>query len=516
MCGAHYKRATGQSSVPLNDPIKDTSSKRHLPCIHPGGEDNQYCKGYCSVHYARKYINKTDMDKPRKISYAPGATCEVGGCSERPKARGMCVFHNQRRRQGVALDAPRRETAPGYLRSASLAAVERAVAYIRDAREDAEALFVGTGPYRDISSPSNDKLLNYATEMKALAATVGAEWVDAYAAFIEYANTHGGSINDLMYDSTHQNSAGNDLYAQTMLDSFPDVEVKVAPSLAPRARSGHYGISKVAKGAGLLGYQIAPAEGTAGGLTYALSGSGWSADGAYDVSSTAGDVITLTADAREFLYNIDMATNPVLDFVLDGVTVAADVDVSSLSSKNSTSYWLAPFLNLASGEHEAKLVVKGGTLRVQSSAALINAATGAGDFTPESRVVSLGSVATAAVDATGSYTDHFSFTFRVPDGWGAMSVQFIGNVTYRTTAATTEPRAIQARIEYTYGPFDYYLVAPADVGGAKSLFSTSFAHFVESVTADATVTLRSRVLSPQKTNVGTVAGSLRAIITRTA
>src|SRR5699024_4226471 len=127
-------------------------------------------------------------------------------------------------------------------------AVERAAAYIRDAREDAEFLFVGTGPYRSLSSPSNQKLLDYAAEFRALATTVGAEWVDAYPAFIEYADEH-GNIDALMYDSTHQNEAGNDLYAQTMLAHFP-AEVKgvaLTPALAPRAQNGRYGIAAVGK-----------------------------------------------------------------------------------------------------------------------------------------------------------------------------------------------------------------------------------------------------------------------------
>lgn len=407
--------------------------------------------------------------------------------------------------------------APGYERSASLAAVERATAYIRDAREDAEFLFVGTGPYRSLSSPSNAKLRDYAAEFRGLAATVGAEWVDAYPAFIEYADEY-GSIDALMYDSTHQNAAGNDLYADVMVAHFPLTSaLKVTPALAPRARQGRYGIDRVDGSRGNLGYFTTAAPTTAPDwpLHFELSGTGWTESSGYDVSSTVGDRIILTADAVEFFYSIDISAQPVLDFVLDGATIASSVDLYSLSSKRTTTYWVAPFLGLTPGEHVGELVVRGGTLRVQQAAALLAAPAESGAFTPETRVIDLGAVGVAGVDATGAYTDHFTEMLRVPDGWGSMSVQLFGQIVYRTTGATTEPRAVHIRVEWAPGPFDYYMVIPADPANAKPWATASFAHFVPEATS-AGLWLRSRVLSAQKSNVGTTAGGLTAIITRTS
>lgn len=112
-CGAHYKRLVGETKQPMDAPIRDMTSKKHLPCMHAECEETQYCKGYCQTHYVRKFRSKTDMDAPKKRSYGEGATCEVDGCNREPKARGLCTFHNQRLRKGTPMDAPYREQTPG-------------------------------------------------------------------------------------------------------------------------------------------------------------------------------------------------------------------------------------------------------------------------------------------------------------------------------------------------------------------------------------------------------------------
>lgn len=333
--------------------------------------------------------------------------------------------------------------AAGYVMDASLAAIERAAAYARDTREDGEFLFVGTGPYQDLASASNPKLLDYAAGLRALAGSVGAEWVDAYAAFLDYADDNGDSIAALMYDSTHQNAAGNDLYAATMLDHFPVTSSGPTPALAPRPTVGRYGIDTVNKATTYLGYVQTAAAGTVSGLTYALAGTGWTVETTYDVTSTAGDSITLSGDVREFLYNIDISSVAVVDFVLDGVTIAADVNLNTQSGKNSTSYWLAPFVDLAAGAHTGALVLKSGTLRVQSGAALMQAAAGGGDAgIGTTKTVKIFSTPTT-VTLTTAYQDLVPDTsIPLPTGWSGMDVFFNGYITFRTSGATTATRRI--------------------------------------------------------------------------
>lgn len=113
MCGAHYKRFTGESKTPMNAPIKDTSSKKHLPCEHDKCTEFQYSRGYCQTHYVRKFKSKTDMDAPKRVSYSEGEVCRVESCNRDARATRLCSMHYQRVRQGVPLDAPYREVSPG-------------------------------------------------------------------------------------------------------------------------------------------------------------------------------------------------------------------------------------------------------------------------------------------------------------------------------------------------------------------------------------------------------------------
>lgn len=403
--------------------------------------------------------------------------------------------------------------AAGYPVAASIAAIERAAAYVRDANPAAEFCILGTSPYAPLSNPSNEKIKAYNRRVNELAATLGAEYVDLYSAFAEHPD-----FAALMYDSTHPGTLGNDLTAATIQQHFPEATQRTTPALAERPARGLTGIDRVRKAVGNFGYAQVSASGTNDDVSMSFEGTGWSTVDSFDVSSTPGDSVSVTGNVMELLINIDLSAeaSPVADFYLDGTIQAEDVDLHAQSAKNSTNYWLAPFVELAPGEHTMKVVVKSGTLRVQAAAGL-RSAQDASDFRPEMRIVDFGSnVGSEPIDSTGGFTSHLSAVLQLPNGWNAMLVQFMGYIQLRTLPTTTSVREYQCQIML----------------GSTSLYQPQMSHpattaqFYTSVRMDTAVEvqtpnsqgvyMRTRLLSDDKSN-GTVTGwGLKAVLTRTA
>ena len=252
---------------------------------------------------------------------------------------------------------------------------------------------------------------------------VGAEFHSLYDTW--WSNpTFQSAPTTYLYDSTHPNAAGNDLSAAAMLTHFPLTGNTVKPALAPRATNGKYGVSKVNKASGTLGYRISPTASSDVTLTGA-----WSVSGNYDVTTTPGDSFTVAgASVRELLAQIDLGdpagvgtSYPVVDFYLDDVLQAADVNLHTQSGKDSAAYWLAPFVGLDGGPHAMKVVLKSGTLRVGTYAVL---AGGAGSFTPETIRVDLGAAATSQ-DLSDAGTSTFT-TRPSTCRWAGRGLRFCG------------------------------------------------------------------------------------------
>jgi len=65
----------------------------------------------CNTHYAQlcagiRADDGTELRDPlRVVSYGDDAQCGLKGCTRRPKARGLCMYHYQRARKSGALEA---------------------------------------------------------------------------------------------------------------------------------------------------------------------------------------------------------------------------------------------------------------------------------------------------------------------------------------------------------------------------------------------------------------------------
>jgi len=408
--------------------------------------------------------------------------------------------------------------AAGYVKEASIAATERAMAYVRDVNPAAEFVYLATPPYSPITSSSNPKIVTYNNLAEELAAAQGAEFVDGYAIFKAM-----GDFSSLMYDSTHPGPDGNDLLAQELLKHFPVAgSFGVTPAIATPSPRGLFGIDRVDKGAGRLGYDQVSGVGATGNIALAVEGAGWAVNGSYDESSTPGDSMTLTGDVTEFLVNIDLslAASPVVDFYLDSVLQDADVDLHAQSGKNSTNYWLAPFTGLVGGEHSMKIVVKSGTLSVQAAIGVI-AAPASSAFTPEITYLDLtplGGAQIVSIDATGAYTKHIdAYSVSLPVGWNSALAQFVGQLQTQAQATTTAERN-----------FNCSLILGSNVlSAAQATHSATTESSNASVRVDSVIpipegqtaqglTLQTRMLSTNKDKARLVNWSLKMILTRTS
>jgi hypothetical protein len=101
-CGKHYNRERlAQKDARLRKAGKLCTIKGCTRTARTSGL-------YCGAHYARVRAGAS-MDapiQPHRGRYDSGATCDISGCSLRPKRAGLCNFHDQRRRSGIPLDLP--------------------------------------------------------------------------------------------------------------------------------------------------------------------------------------------------------------------------------------------------------------------------------------------------------------------------------------------------------------------------------------------------------------------------
>lgn len=79
---------------------------RGAPCEFDGCVDPSYGRGLCMFHYERKRAG-VPLDAPRKQK-AKGVECSIEGCSGEARSRGICGMHIQRLRKSQDMQKPRR------------------------------------------------------------------------------------------------------------------------------------------------------------------------------------------------------------------------------------------------------------------------------------------------------------------------------------------------------------------------------------------------------------------------
>jgi len=412
--------------------------------------------------------------------------------------------------------------APGYPLTASIASVERMLAAARRDNDKADLVVIGEGPYTAGSS-SNAALQTWQNAARRVAAAWGAEFIDVYKAFVDY-----GDYSGLMFDSTHQNSAGNDLYASTIAARFPASFSGAAVAPAPFGR-GIYDVSRVSLIPALnYGYAVnAGASGvTAQGLTITESGTGW----ASQATSNTGDYLQVTGPALEFLLQVSTAAADaaVVDVSIDGTTTQTNLNLSTQGKQGT--YIVAFALGLSVGVHTIRLTLKSGTLRRYAMAALTPGTTA---FIPETQVIDFGNSGTTVtvtpvgdpthgVSTPGPYASLVNGALQMPDGWKGMSVEFQGFASLRVTGATTAtttPRLVQvqAQLGSTVIAAPQYTFQPTSADTYFPLFITQT--LAITATNSQGMLFRVRTLSTDKTQVlvaGAPAWSFKAILTRTA
>lgn len=320
--------------------------------------------------------------------------------------------------------------AAGYPLAQSTAAVERIIRTIRGSVPKADIIVMSTNPYMAGSSSNPYQVTKDLAERRN-AAAYGCEWVDVYGAF-----TALGDYSALMADTTHPNTAGHRLIADTILAHLTDIpRAPVHPGAV--ATTGLHSPEAIDTAAGAnYGYVSNATPGAAGSVTYVTGGAGW----ASEVTTTAGAYVECTAAATELYVQISTteADNTVVDIAIDGVTTQTDLNLSTTGGKKGT-YWV-PFavgLSGAGASHTLRLTLKSGTLRTFATGALLSKAA---TFTHESRSVTLfGTPAT--VTMTTSYQDIGADTaISLPSGWTSMDIVFTGYLTVRNSGAMTAVR----------------------------------------------------------------------------
>ncbi|WP_344393407.1 SGNH/GDSL hydrolase family protein [Dietzia cercidiphylli] len=392
--------------------------------------------------------------------------------------------------------------ANGYPMDASLAQIERICATVRRDSPRTDLVIIGEGPYAP-DTAANVDLVEYETRLRAVAAAWGAEFVDAYAAFEAL-----GNWAHLMYDGTHQNPAGNDLYAQTILGHLTDKEFAPVALAAP-PKDGLWAMSNVAQ-VGEHGWVVVSGAGTKTGTTVTYGGAGW-ASGA---TSTPGDTVTIAGVGTEVLAQVStaLANNAVVDVLVDGVVIGDDVHLADRGLRGD--YWLPLAVGLTPAAHTVVIRLVSGTLRHFASAVLAAATS----TEPHDQITLISSTGTALALPEGG-TDLIlanAIPVSLPAGWQSANLTIVGRVQLTTAADTTTVRDVRLLCQVSTAKptndsdYTYETLLPGPTGQQRST-PLSTTRWVDRA---ATVSLRVRLTSADKTGVTVTGSRVHAVMTR--
>lgn len=382
--------------------------------------------------------------------------------------------------------------APGYPQARSLARIEQMLRAIRREVPKADVIVLTTNPYMPGSS-SNAYQDAKDKAVQAVAAAYGAEFVDANASFKAL-----GDWSALMNDSTHPNTAGHRLIADTILAHLEDVERSpIQPAIPAVSSRGIYSPEKTRETVGNLGVVVSLVTGTdlsGSGLAWVNTGAGWTGTGGSSAytNSTVNDYTEITgqfSDLSLLMSTLD-ADDPVCDIKVDGVDV---VTGQHFNIGKKGTYYVPIVAGLdPTVSHTVRLTVKGGTLKVQRVAALmVQPLASVADLVRTSKVIPLTSATTTL---TTTYQEFGSTTLALPSGWGSMDVELFGGVLYRNSGAMTADRTVTIRPLFDNTDLNIIDVIPMPQAAASLNRPVArFAGIAQGVTASKNVKIQARV-----------------------
>ncbi|MEV8222319.1 MULTISPECIES: hypothetical protein [Dietzia] len=226
--------------------------------------------------------------------------------------------------------------------------------------------------------------------------------------------------------------------------------------------------------------------------------------------------LTITARATEFHAQVSTATADaaVVDLIVDGTTVAANLALSTLGKLGT--YWITLAHSLSAATHTVTLQLKSGTLRPSATAALTAPAasgSGSGAFTPGVVVGQLAASTSALPLPTdgGFAAMANSVPITLPSGWSSAMLTIHGYA-YLMGGSSSDVREIETQV--LVGSDDTRLYATLPAVAATQRQNTAISVTMP-LTANVTATVRSRAFSAAKTGLSIPAHRLHYTLVRT-
>jgi lysophospholipase L1-like esterase len=345
--------------------------------------------------------------------------------------------------------------APGYPQAQSLARIEQALRALRREVPKADIIVLATNPYA-VGSSSNAYQDAKDLIVRGIAATYGAQFIDANAPFKAL-----GDWSAYMNDSTHPNTLGHRLIADTILAYLPNVAcAPTVPGIGATSSKGVYSPELTKETVGNLGTVVSLVTGTnlsSSGLAWANTGT-WTGTGGSSAytCSTVNDYTEITGQFTELsiLMSTANADDPVCDITVDSVVVASSQHFNNGKNGN---YYVPIVVGLdPTTSHTVRLTVKGGTLKMQRIAAVMSQGSA-----PSTAVVTSNILPATSSTTTMTTSYQTLATANLALGATPVDVQLNWTVIYRNSGAMTAARRIQIRP--LFGGSDVYSGSLADI-----------------------------------------------------
>lgn len=404
---------------------------------------------------------------------------------------------------------------PGYPTNSSIAMIELMVRLIRSEVPKADIMIVAENPYSPIENAANLKLVEWNTKVKRVAATYGAEYVDAYAPF---ASLSASQLAAVVPDGTHPNTAGHRLIADTVLAQIPKDYAGPSIPAFDVPRLGLYGPENIDVGTVQRGWAVVgqPTATPVSGLTWINTGAGWAGTSPAS-TSVAGDYAEFVFTGSELMLELStaLADNLVATVTVD--TVPTYVAKSFINGKQGPAYMVPVALGLdPNAQHTVRITLVSGVLRINDVAALKGGNSG------DTVTVDLGSVSAGGdplpTDGTILYMVDKSTAVPLPAGWKSMDVTFTGYVVLRVSGSFPEERLLNVnlRLDNVLAELMQSTIPPRVDATGFHFQPFTVSHTSIRKTAAIAVKFEARVQSAVKTKAERYVWALQAVCRRTS